>query len=577
LRRRCAARPLRCVTSVTRHCRALPQDAQAAAPAGTTAQDVAAAAAEAPLAGGAPASHADGERARVAAAPDFDDDLLTPAPSPTAALQPPDSPDEVPDDAAVARRWLRRSDLAPLRDRPDFGVLIAGFFVRVQLPGVAGPPLHALLQIRSVRYRSRAYELLTARAARGGRPEYAFQELELEDDSVVTLNSVSNRPLGAPEVAKLRARVDAGQLRWPSGSRAARAALDAAAAALTAEREARAAARLEAKAEAAAAAAAAPPEAEPHPDTGFDEYGQMDVGAVLSKLNADDAPLLPPALEPALVARVEAPAPAPALLPQPSPSVRRSPAWDVAQPPAPCAVMENAPAREGSLPLWVPPPIAAAAPAPPPASARRQSRWDTTSLPPPPPPPRPTRDRTASPEALPLRLPLQLPLPPPRMDPYGGADPAALPPPPREWHRHSGERSPSRRRSPSPRRFGSRSPPRVRQRSPSPRWRSSRSRSRSPTRYSGRDARERSRERAYARDEQKAAGVAAQQWVPGSAEPVRSPPTARQKPMYPVYGSGKIRHYQDWKNPTAEMLARDAIIKAQRAAGECIDPTLKFV
>ena len=558
---------------------------------------MATAAADAPLAGGAPAPpHAEAEGAAAPAAPDDDDDLITPVPSPTATLQPPDSPDELPDDDAVARRWLRRSDLAPLRDRPDFGVLIAGFFVRVQRPGVV-PPVHALLQIRSVRYRSRAYELLTARAARGGRPEYAFQELELEDDSMVTLNSVSNRPLGAPEVAELRARVDAGQLRWPCGSRVARATLDAAAAALVAEREARSAARLEARlAEAAAAAAAAPPVAEPHPDTGINEYGQMDVGAVLSKLNdADAAPLLPVAPESALVSRVEAPAP----LPQPLPIQRRSPA-DVlpfvpAPPPGPCAVVEKANEREGSLPLWEPPAVTPAAPsaavlapapaewhdAPPPAAARRQSRWDTAlPPPPPPPPPRPTRDRTASPEALPAA--------PVRVDPYGGgAVPAALglgaelqrsaraaaaaaaaaaalaPPPPRAWQRRSGERSPSRRRSPSP-------PRRYASRSPSPRWRPSRSRS--PTRHAGRSARERSRERAYAWDEQKAAGAAAPQWVPGSAEPVRASAAKEQwqkpKPQYPVFGSGKIQ-----RKSAAEMLAHDAIIKAQRAAGECIDPT----
>jgi hypothetical protein len=58
--------------------------------------------------------------------------------------------------------------------------------------------------------------------------------------------------------------------------------------------------------------------------------------------------------------------------------------------------------------------------------------------------------------------------------------------------------------------------------------------------------------------------------VSGYAEPVRSPPKARPKPKFQTYVNGKAK--EDWRNPSAEALARDALIKAQRAAGECIDP-----
>ena len=484
-----------------------------------------------------PAPHAD------APAAEEDDELVTPAPSPTAAQHAPDSPDEAADDAAVARRWLRRSDLAPLRDRADFGPLVVGFFVRVQQAAKGGQPgQHVLLQVRSVRYRSRAYELLTARAARGGRPEYAFQELVLEDDNVVTLNSVSNRPLAAPEVQALQARVAAGALRWPCGSRAARSSLEAAAAALVAEKEARAAARLDAKAAEAVAAATAPaPAANVHPDTGIDEYGGMDVKAVLSNLNG--APLL----SPATAASAETRAP----LSQP-PS--QPPSQSVAPPPPPpvVATRPHAPTPEPPPlpPLPPPPPLPEAPPGPvppwvrrsPQAQAGRVSRWEAA------PAAAVARDRTASPDG-----------PPARLDPYAGTElglahgggrhlqPPADAAPQREWRRHSRERSRERRRSRSP----------VRRRSPSPRWQPSRSRSRSPTRHAGRGKRQRSRDRANGLLE-------AQRFVPK---------TWAQKQKYPSNGTGKIRK-PNWRDPSPETLARDAAIKAQRATGEAIDPSL---
>jgi hypothetical protein len=474
------------------------------------------------------------------AAADDEDELMTPAPSPSAAQHAPDSPDETADDAAVTRRWLRRSDLAPLRDRADFGPLIVGFFVRVQQAAKAGlPAVHALLQVRSVRYRSRAYELLTARAARGGRPEYAFQELVLEDDSVVTLNSVSNRPLAAPEVQALQARVAAGALRWPCGSRAARSSLEAAAAALIAEKEARVAARLDAKAAEAVAAATAPaPAANVHPDTGIDEYGGMDVGAVLSNLN--DAPLL----SPAAVASAETRAP----LSQPSSQQpAAAPKQEVVAATRPRAPTPDPP------PLPPPPPLPEAPPGPvppwvrrsPPAvQAGRVSRWEAA-------PAAVARDRTASPDG-----------PPARVDPYAGTElglavhgrgrhsrPPADAAPQREWRRRSRERSRSRSR------WRSRSP--GRRRSPSPRWQPSRSRSRSPTRHAGRGKRQRSRDRAN-----------------GLLDAGRfEPKTWAQKQKYPSYDHGKI-YKPNWRDPSPETLARDAAIKAQRATGEAIDPSL---
>jgi hypothetical protein len=170
---------------------------------------------------------------------------------------------------------------------------------------------------------------------------------------------------------------------------------------------------------------------------------------------------------------------------------------------------------------------------------------------------------------------------PARVDPYagtalGGAErhlvariAAAAPPPPREWHRRSRERS----RSPSRRR--SRTPP-LPYRSPSPRRQPSRSRSRSRSRFTGRDARKRSRERATGWDARPRGDSHASADAAGrSSSPSKAAWTGRPQPKkrFPTYGTGKIP-VPDWRKPTAEMLARDAAIKAQRSTGELYDPGL---